>query len=59
MAKQSGNPSQDKERTRATWANLRMAANESSFSFRTRVENYQLERTAVGLAVLPDEEVII
>jgi hypothetical protein len=59
VAKQSGNPSQDKERVRATWANLRMAANESSFSFRTRVENYQLERTAVGLAVLPDEEIII
>lgn len=36
-----------------------MAANESSFSFRTRVQNYQLERTAVGLAVLPDEEIII
>lgn len=36
-----------------------MAANESSFFFRTRVENCQLERTAVGLAVLPDEEIII
>jgi Zinc knuckle len=59
VAKQSGNPSQDKERIRATWANLRMAANESSFAFRTRVENYQLERTAVGLAILPDEEIII
>ena len=59
VAKQSGNPSQDKERVRSKWAHLRMASNESSFSFRTRVENYQLERVAVGLAELPDEEIII
>ena len=58
-AKQLGNPSQDKERVRSKWANLRMTSNESSFSFRTRVENYQLERVAVGLAELPDEELII
>ena len=59
VAKQSGNPSQDKERVRSKWSHLRMAINESSFSFRTRVENYQLERIAVGLEELPDEEAII
>ena len=59
FAKQSGNPSQDKERFRSKWASLRMMSNESSFSFRTRIENYQLERVAVGLSELPDEELII
>ena len=59
VAKQSGNPSQDKERVRSKWASLRMMTNESSFSFRTRIDNYQLERVAVGLPEIPDEELII
>jgi hypothetical protein len=59
IARQSGNPEQDKERIRAVWANLRMYHNETSFAFRTRVENYQLERVAVGLAELPTNELVI
>jgi hypothetical protein len=59
IARQSENPEQDKERIRAVWANLRIYHNETSFAFRTRVENYQLERVAVGLAELPTNELVI
>ena len=59
IARQSGNPEQDKERVRAVWSNLRMYHNETSFAFRTRVENYQLERLAVGLQQLPASELVI
>lgn len=59
IARQSGNPAQDKERVRKVWSDLYMSTSESHFSFRTRVENYQLERLAVGLAILPDDELII
>ena len=39
IARQSGNPAQDMERVRSVWAHLRMHHNETSFAFRTRVEN--------------------
>ena len=59
IAQTSGNPAQDKERTRRIWADMFMNSSESSFAFRTRIENHQLERQAVGLAKLPDDELII
>ena len=59
IARQSGNPAQDMERVRSNWANMRMFANETSFAFRKRVEDYQLERTSVGLPEIPDNELII
>ena len=59
VARQSGNPTQDKERVRNHWANIKMSTNESSFAFKKCVENYQLERLAVGLEELPAEELII
>ena len=59
IARQSGNPSQDMERVRSNWANLRMFSHETSFVFRKRVEDYQLERTSVGLPEIPDNELVI
>lgn len=59
IAQQSGNPAQDKERTRKLWSDMFMYPSESSFSFRTRIEHHQLERAAVGLQEVPDEELII
>ena len=58
IARQSGNPGQDRERVSTAWANLRMFPNETSFAFRKRVEDYQLERQAVGLAEIPEEELV-
>ena len=59
IARQSGNPAQDMERVRTSWANMRMYPQETSFAFRKRVEDYQLERTSVGLQAIPDEELVI
>ena len=59
ISQTSGNPAQDKERTRRIWADMFMNPSESSFAFRTRIENHQLERQAVGLAKIPDDELII
>lgn len=59
ISRQSGNPGQDMERVRTIWANMRMQANETSFAFRKRVEDYQLERTSVGLLEIPNEELVI
>jgi hypothetical protein len=59
IARQSGNPSQDMERVRSNWGNLRMFSHETSFTFRKRIENYQLERTSVGLPEIPDNELVI
>ena len=59
IARQSGNPAQDKERVRQLWSELKMYNSESSFEFRTRVENYQQQRLAVGLLEIPDDELII
>lgn len=46
IASQSGNPDQDMERVRSVWATMRMQPHETSFAFRIRVEDYQLERIA-------------
>ena len=59
IARQSGNPAQDMERVRSNWANMRMFSDETSFAFRKRVEDYQLERTSVGLPQIPDDELVI
>ena len=59
IARQSGNPAQDMERVRNVWATMQMHPHETSFEFRKRVEDYQLERTAVGLEEIPDNELII
>jgi hypothetical protein len=59
IARQSGNPVEDMERVRMAWANMRMYPNEISFAFRKRVEEYQLERTTVGLEKIPADELII
>lgn len=59
IARQSGNPAQDIERVRTNWANMRMFPNETSFTFRKKVEDYQLKRTAVGLLEIPDDELVI
>ena len=36
-----------------------MFPNETSFTFRKRAEDYQLERTSVGLLEIPDDELVI
>jgi hypothetical protein len=54
IAQKSGNPAQDKKRTRRIWADMFMIPSESSFTFRTRIANYQLERQAVGLSKIPE-----
>jgi hypothetical protein len=36
-----------------------MYPQESSFAFRKRVEDYQLERTSVGMPAIPDDELVI
>ena len=59
IARQSGNPGQDRERVSQLWATLRMQPHETSFAFRKRVEDHQLERSAVGLPVIPEEELVI
>ena len=59
IAKQSGNPAQDKERVRKIWSDISMHPPESSFAFRTTEEHYQLERQAVGLPAILDDELII
>jgi Zinc knuckle len=38
---------------------MRMYPQETSFAFRKRVEDYQLERTSVGLEEIPAEELVI
>ena len=38
---------------------MRMTSDQSSFSFRKEVEEYQLERVAVGLEIIPNSELII
>ena len=59
IAHQTGNSSQDKERTRNKWTSIRMGAQESVFAFRKRIEDYQQERVAVGLAIIPEDELVI
>ena len=59
IARQSGNPGQDKERVQQLWSQLRMFSYETSFSFRKRVEDHQLERASVGLPVIPEDELVI
>ena len=59
IARQSGNPAQDMERVRTRWATMQMYPQETSFAFRKRVEDYQEERTAVGLPEIPAEELVI
>ena len=61
IARQSGNPRQDMERVRNLWSSrsMHMQPHESSFAFRKRVEDYQLERVAVGLPEILDEELVI
>ena len=59
IARQSGNPGQDKERVSQSWSTLRMQPHETSFAFRKRVEDHQLERSSVGLPVIPEDELVI
>lgn len=59
IARQSGNPGEDRERVQTAWASLRMFQHETSFAFRKRVEDHQLERLAVGLAAIPEEELVV
>jgi hypothetical protein len=59
IARQSGNPGQDMERVRAVWATIRIYPQETRFAFRKRVEDYQTQRTAVGLLEIPDGELVI
>ena len=59
IARQSGNPGQDRERIQTAWSNLRMQTNETSFAFRKRVEDHQLERLAVGLPLIPEEQLVV
>ena len=59
IALQSGNILQDQERVRAKWSNMRMTSDQSSFSFWKEVDEYQLERIAVGLAIIQNSDLII
>ena len=38
---------------------MRMTADQSSYLFRREVDDYQMERVAVGLPVIPDSELVI
>ena len=51
--------SQDMVRVRHSWATMQMQPHGTSFAFRKRVEDYQLERETVGLDAIPDNELII
>jgi hypothetical protein len=46
IARQSGNPGQDRERVQQAWFQLRQF-HETSYAFRKRVEDHQLERAPV------------
>jgi hypothetical protein len=59
IARQSGNPGQDRERVQSAWANIRMGPQETSFGFRKRVEDHQLERLAVGLPMIAEDELVV
>jgi hypothetical protein len=60
IARQSGKgPAQDKERVRNVWATMRQQVSETSFAFRKRIEDYQLQRASVGLEVIPEKELVI
>jgi hypothetical protein len=59
IARQSGNPAQDQERVRTAWETMWMYPQETSFAFRKRIEDYQLERTSVGLHEIPAGELVI
>ena len=48
VARQCGNPAQDMERVCTSWVNMRMHPQETSFAFRNRVEDCQLERTSLN-----------
>ena len=50
IARQSGNPGQDRERVSQLWSTLRMQPHETSFAFRKRVEDHQLEQQTNRLA---------
>jgi hypothetical protein len=52
IAHQSGNLAQDKERVRNVWATMRQQTSETSFAFRKRIEDYQLQRLSVGLEAI-------
>jgi hypothetical protein len=59
IARQTGNPGQDRERVQMAWANIRMQPHETSFAFRKRVDDHQLERTPVGLPVIPEDKLVV
>ena len=59
IAVQSGNIQQDQERVRTKWYNMRMRPDQPSYMFRREVDEYQLERVAVGLEPIPASELII
>ena len=59
IAVQSGNLQQDQERVRAKWYNMKQAPDQDGYQFRREVENYQMERVAVGLAPVPESELVI
>ena len=59
IAVQSGNLQQDQERVRTKWYNMRMSPSQSSYSFRREVDDYQMERMAVGLEPIPEGELVI
>ena len=59
IARQSGNPGQDRERVQMSWATIRMQSYETSFAFRKRVDDHQLERSSVGLPIIPEDELVI
>ena len=42
-----------------SWATIRIQPYETSFAFRERVDDHQLERASVGLAVIPEEELVV
>ena len=59
IAAQTGNLAQDQERVRGKWYSMMMSSTQTSYSFRREVEEYQLERIAVGLPEIPSSELII
>ena len=59
IAVQSGNLQQDQERVRSKWYHMKQTSDQSGYLFRREVEDYQMERVAVGLEPLPDSELVI
>ena len=47
------------DRVRAKWRYMYMTAYQTAYQFRREVEDYQMERVAVGLQPVPNSELVM